>query len=73
MVEPQVDLEEVFLEEAVDQIQEVNHPQEEQEVVQVQEVEVEQVQEEHQQLEKHLRQSEVGQEDQEIDVIYGLK
>ena len=57
----------------VDQTQEVSHLLEEQEVVQAQEVEVEQVQEEHLHLDQHLKQAEVGQEDQELDVIYGLK
>ena len=73
MVDPQVDLEEVFPEEVVDQTQGVSHLLEEQEVVQALEVEVEQVQEEHLHLDQHLRQVEVGQEDQELDVIYGLK
>jgi hypothetical protein len=63
----------VFPEEVVDQIQEVNQHQEVQEVDLHQEVEVEQVQEEHQHLDQHLVQAEVGQEDQELDVIYGLK
>ena len=51
--------------ELVDQVREVSLQQEEQEVVQVLEVEVEQVQEEHLHLGQHLRQAEVGQEDQE--------
>ena len=59
--------------ELVDQVKEVSHLQEEQEVVQALEVEVEQVQEEHLHLDQHLRQVRVGQEDQELDVIYGLK
>ena len=71
MVDHQVDLE--VEQELVDQVREVNLQQEEQEVAPLQEVGVEQVQEEHQHPDQHLRQAEVEQEDQELDVIYGLK
>tara|TARA_A100001391_G_scaffold89696_2_gene59232 strand:- start:885 stop:1079 length:195 start_codon:yes stop_codon:yes gene_type:complete len=60
-------------EDQVDPIQEVNQHPEEQVVVLGQEVEVEQVQEEHLHLEQHLKQVEVEQEDQGVNVIYELK
>ena len=71
MVEHQVGL--GVEQELVDQVKEVSLHQEEQKVVQALEVEVEQVQEEPLHLDQHLRQAEVVQEDQEVNVILGLK
>ena len=63
----------VYLGDQVNLILEVNQQPEEQGVVLTQEVKVEQVQVEPVHQEQHLKQVKVGQEDQELDVIYGLK
>ena len=69
----QVDLEEVYQEDVVNQTQEVKSLQEVLVVVLALEVEVEQAQEEQKHQEQRLKQVEVEQEDQGLDVIYGLK
>jgi hypothetical protein len=77
VVDHQVDLEEVFLEEVVDQTQEVSHLLEEQEVVQDLGVEVEQELDPVEVVELQEDQPPVqvgeGQEEVGVNVIYGLK